>query len=147
MTNNIPFYKSFFNKLRIKFSNDTEKEAIEKIVKLISVSLYYDNRVTLEEIKKATDIIDKSFFEDTNFIISLVKSRLNRYVEEFWEYKKDKEEILKEILVDGNWLYADYMVEIFKSDGVSAIEGEIINQLISLVNQRKILLKELGLNI
>jgi uncharacterized tellurite resistance protein B-like protein len=133
---------------KIKNTSDSnDSQDVAEIVQLVSVSLYFDKLVTKDELNKAQQIVSILFDSDANYVFNQIKENLEKYKEEFWLFQKDKDEVLRKILVENKWIYAEYMIEIFKSDGISASENEYVHRLKKLVDERKSLLKDLGIKV
>lgn len=127
--------------------NGNDSEEVAEIVQLIAVSLFFDSKVTTKELEKADEIVNKIYGTDSKYVLKEVKEKLELYNDEYWAFNKDKEAILSKILVDGKWLYAEYMVEIFKSDGIAQSENEYVSKLENIVRDRKHLLNEFGIKV
>jgi hypothetical protein len=133
---------------KIKDSSDSnDSQDVAEIVQLISVSVYFDKLVTKDELNKARQIVTILFDTDASYVFNQIKENLEKYQEEFWICQKDKDEVLRKILVENKWLYAEYMIEIFKSDGISVSENEYVHRLKKVVDERKSLLKDLGIKV
>lgn len=141
----VNLWEKFLLNIKSSLVNKNDMEEINEVVKLLAVSLYYDKKVTEMEEKEAQKIIHSIFDADSFFVLQLVNAKIDSYVKEFWCFKKDSDYVLKKIIDEGNWTYAEYMVNIFEADGVSSDENKVIGLLSQLVNTRKILFRELGL--
>lgn len=140
------FISSILAKLKAgRDGNDSEDVA--EIVQLISVSLFFDNKVTKKELERAEHIIFSIYDSDAKYVLNLTNERLKSYHNEYWLFKNDKEEIIKKILLEGRWIYAEYMISIFEADGLAVSEHEYIGKLKKLVEDRKTLLNELGIKV
>lgn len=143
------FDNLFYNVLK-KFNsnlNGNDSEEVAEIVQLVAVSLFFDSKVTTKEFDKAQEIVNNIYGSDSKYVLKEVKDKLELYNNEHWAFIKDKETIMSRILVDGKWLYAEYMVGIFKSDGIAQKEKEYITKLENIVNDRKHLLQEFGIGV
>lgn len=145
LENDISILDKIFIRIAKAMKNKNDIEEIEEIVKFISVSLYYDKKVTIKELEKAEKIIKNVFDTDNTLVSLMVKEKIESYIEGFWNYEKDSEYIFKKIIIEGKWLYAECMIAIFKADGVSKEESGMLKKLTEIVEARKILLNELGL--
>lgn len=141
---------SIFDKIFIKISqmmtNENDLEEMNEIAKLLAVSLYFDKKVTVKEFEETKNIIRDTFDTDEVLVSLMVQEKLESYIDGFWNYEKDCDYIMKKILIEGNWLYAECMADIIQADGVSNSENQTLRKLNEIIEARNILLKKLGLD-
>lgn len=144
---------TILQKIALKFSKLTKKEAIEEmetLVRALSVGIWADKNVHELEIKKAEELIalaikDK---EDASLVKKLVHERLKIYKKENWVFQKERDEVLTHILEKKQWDLAEHMVEMFKADNiVTDDEDSIMLYLNKLIEAKKYFEAQLGIKI
>ncbi|KAB7891334.1 hypothetical protein [Poseidonibacter ostreae] len=122
---------SFFGKILTEFKiglkdNESEKE-IQFLSKLISIGLFFDNRITEEESLFAQEILDKELTEeDSKLAWDSILIHIDKYKNPStrWEFTKNKEEVIDYIMRTNNYHYAKFLSDLLESDSVSEEEEE-----------------------
>lgn len=112
----INFKKNFFKKLIIDFKFHHISSKLQELVKILSVSIFLDREIHQAELKTARELLE-NFTEDRELIeimFEKIELNLDRYIEDEWEFIKDKEEIVKAVIEDIQ-LY-QFVIQIFESD-------------------------------
>ncbi len=123
--------KVAFKKLLKSVNDFNNMEEINEIVKLFSVSLFlYNKKYDLKE------LIEK----EHDFIMFHLIAKLSSYEKEIWVFQKDKNSVLKRILLDGNWSNSEFLLDIFD---LIDVDDKILITLKSILRQRKFILNEM----
>ena len=123
--------KVAFKKLLKSVNDFNNMEEINEIVKLFSVSLFlYNRKYDLKE------LIEK----EHDFIMLHLIAKLSSYEKEIWVFQKDKNSVLKRILLDGNWSNSEFLLDIFD---LIDVDDKILITLKRILRQRKFILNEM----
>ncbi len=146
----VGLFRKLLIDIKKNLSDEDDVKKMEEIACLISVSLYYDNKVTEAEKNRSFEIVDEVWINEksvANTVKDLIKINLENYSEKSnaWKFNKHKKDILEKIFSTKNYRYAKFMCEIFKADKVEDEELEIYDRLLTIVDEHETLLKEKGI--
>ena len=131
MKNELIKIKTTFKNLLSSVSNFNNMEEINEVVKIFSVLLFlYKKDINLKT------IVNKEY----DFILLQIEKRLSSYNHEIWVFEKDKNYILKKILLDGNWSYGKPLMDTFDLFEANDI---VLSSLKEILDQRKFILNKM----
>lgn len=125
----------------LQFLSGDLSEEQKMLIKILAVGVWADKMVHKDEVKKVKDILatinDKNI-KNIEIIEQHVSERIETYTVQNWLFQQEREEVIKKILRERNWDYAEYLLLIFKADNIiTDEEDEIIKNLNHLIEAKK----------
>ena len=146
-------FEKIISNIKKAFTEEDKQEGMDLIVKTLAVAIFTDRIIRKEEIKELRKLISNIVEQDMLFeekdkalLESLVKVKLNDYKAHAWKLQKDSTEIVKYIIDNGEWVLAEYIIKIYKSDGILTDEEKaIVNALNTILDAKKVAYRLLDL--
>lgn len=145
MEHEVGLLKKIATTLRKQILDKDELGEFDSFADMIAVGIFYDKTITASEKEKAKEIIDEVFGDDAKFVFNLVMIKVEEFDKKNYVFEKIKDNVLRKIVAQNRWEYAEYLIKVFESDGVSSEEAEAMLDLKKIIQHRKALMNKLGL--
>lgn len=144
----IGFFGTIITELKLGFKDIALQKEIIFLSKVISVALYLDKAITIREIKEAKKIIKDEMGDDWKITWDNILIYIEKYKDDEtkWLFTKNKEEVFDKIVDEKRYLYAKYLINILKADGINEEERKYFEKFRNLVQKHDELLASKGLS-
>lgn len=129
---NINVLQKVSNSIQVSMKRSNSAIVLDDLATLVAVGIWADKKVKEEELTEGESIIEKILDNrnDIAFTEDLITQHLERFHEDSTFFKLKKSELIENIITNANYEFAEYIIAIFKADGVVTIEEkEIVEEL------------------
>ena len=125
------------NTIRESLGSDEKLILLEELATLVAIGIWTDKKIREEELIEGETIIQKILDNqsDIDFTEDKVTIELQKFKKDSKYFCHKKSELVVDIIINAKYDYAEYIIDIFKSDGeIAPEEKEFVDELSTYLN-------------